>query len=98
MRARYLGPNADLMKVRGGRHDTGEARHSYTYAKTGWAVLGQPGAIAYQIYDQKSKPLLNKRYEEFSHPIEADTIDELAKKIGIEPIVLRHSIDQFNNA
>ena len=24
MRARYLGPNADLMKVRGSRHDTGE--------------------------------------------------------------------------
>ena len=22
--------------------DEGEARHSYTYAKTGWAVLGQP--------------------------------------------------------
>ena len=113
-RARYLGPNADLMKVRGSKHDTGEvlmmaidlgaktaghwqgahatpidatfpdveisnkanrygytygitvnslgqrffdegeARHSYTYAKTGWAVLGQPGAVAYQIYDQKA--------------------------------------------
>jgi tricarballylate dehydrogenase len=24
MRARYLGPNADLMKVRGSRHNTGE--------------------------------------------------------------------------
>ncbi len=158
MRARYLGANADLMKVRGSRHDTGEvlmmaiavgaktaghwqgahatpidatypdveisnkanrygytfgitvnslgqrffdegeARHSYTYAKTGWAVLGQPGAIAYQIYDQKAKPLLNKRYEEFSHPIEADTIEELAGKIGIEPVILRHSIDEFNGA
>ena len=126
MRARYLGPNADLMKVRGSRHDTGEvlmmtlalgakpaghwqgahatpidstypdveigskanrygypygitvnslgqrffdegeARHSYTYAKTGWAVLSQPGAVAYQIYDQKTIPLLGTRYE-FSH-------------------------------
>ena len=101
-RARYLGSNADLMKVRGSKHDTGEvlmmaidlgaktaghwqgahatpidatfpdveisnkanrygytygitvnslgqrffdegeARHSYTYAKTGWAVLASP--------------------------------------------------------
>jgi tricarballylate dehydrogenase len=157
MRARYLGPNADLMKVRGSRHDTGEvlmmalgvgakaaghwqgahatpidstypdveigskanrygypygitvnslgqrffdegeARHSYTYAKTGWAVLGQPGAIAYQIYDQKTIPLLGSRYE-FSTPIEADTIDELAHKISIEPAVLNHTIREFNNA
>jgi tricarballylate dehydrogenase len=158
MRARYLGTNADLMKVRGSRHDTGEvlmmaltlgakpsghwqgahatpidvnfpdveisnkanrygypygitvnslgqrffdegeARHSYTYAKTGWAVLSQPGAVAYQIYDQKSTPLLNQRYYEFSHPIQADTIDELAGKIGIEPVVLNHTISEFNNA
>ena len=158
MRARYLGPNADLMKVRGSKHDTGEvlmmaiglgaktaghwqgahatpidatfpdveisnkanrygytygitvnslgqrffdegeARHSYTYAKTGWAVLGQPGAVAYQIYDQKATSLLNKRYYEFSHPIEANTIDELAKKISIEPAVLNHTIREFNNA
>ena len=158
LRARYLGQNADLMKVRGSRHDTGEvlmmalalgakaaghwrgahatpidatfpdveisnkanrygytygitvnslgqrffdegeARHSYTYAKTGWAVLAQPGAVAYQIYDQKAKPLLNKRYEEFSHPIEADTIEALAGKIGVEPVVLAHTINEFNNS
>jgi tricarballylate dehydrogenase len=156
MRARYLGQNADLMKVRGSRHDTGEvlamalalgakpaghwqgahatpidatfpdveisnkanrygytygitvnslgrrffdegeARHSYTYAKTGWAVLAQPGAVAYQIYDQKAKPLLNQRYERFSHPIEAATIEELAGKIGVEPVVLAHTISEFN--
>jgi len=157
-RARYLGSNADLMKVRGSRHDTGEvlmmaielgaktaghwqgahatpidatfpdveisnkanrygytygitvnslgqrffdegeARHSYTYAKTGWAVLGQPGAVAYQIYDQKATGLLNQRYYEFSHPIEADSIDDLATKIGIEPTVLNHTIAEFNHA
>src|SRR6476620_8215662 len=156
-RARYLGPNADLMKVRGSKHDTGEvlmmaielgaktaghwqgahatpidatfpdveisnkanrygytygitvnslgqrffdegeARHSYTYAKTGWAVLGQPGAVAYQIYDQKTIPLLGTRYE-FSTPIEANTIDELAQKISIEPAVLNHTIREFNKA
>ncbi|MGH7835612.1 MAG: FAD-dependent tricarballylate dehydrogenase TcuA [Candidatus Binatia bacterium] len=158
MRARYLGPNADLMKVRGSRHDTGEvlmmalalgakasghwkgahatpidstfpdveisnkanrygytygitvnslgqrffdegeARHSYTYAKTGWAVLSQPGAVAHQIYDQKSVPLLNKRYYEFARPIEADTIAELAARIGVEPVVLTHTVGEFNKA
>lgn len=158
MRARYLGINADLMKVRGSRHDTGEvlmmalalgakaaghwqgahaspidatfpdaeignkanrygytfgitvnslgqrffdegeAHHSYTYAKTGWAVLSQPGAVAYQIYDQKCVPLLNKRYHEFSRPIEAETIAALAAKIGIEPAVLTHTVEEFNSA
>src|SRR6187551_3257262 len=120
MRARYLSGNADMVKVRGSKHDTGEvlsqlialgastgghwqsghmspidaqapdfetpqhadgrgntqsrydypfgitvnalglrffdegeAQHSYTYAKTGRAVLAQPGATAHQIYDQK---------------------------------------------
>jgi len=158
MRARYLGPNADLMKVRGSRHDTGEvlqmalalgakasghwqgahatpidanfpdveisnkanrygytygitvnslgqrffdegeAHHSYTYAKTGWAVLRQPGAVAYQIFDQRSVTLLNKRYYTFAQPIEAPTISELASKIGMEPVVLEHTIDEFNKA
>ena len=157
MRARYLGANADLMKVRGSRHDTGEvlmmtlglgakaaghwqgahatpidstfpdveigskanrygypygitvnslgqrffdegeARHSYTYAKTGWAVLGQPGGVAYQIYDQKTIPLLADRYQTAT-PIEAATIDELATKVGIEPAILNHTIVEFNNS
>ncbi len=157
MRARYLGPNADLMKVRGSRHDTGEvlmmtlamgakaaghwqgahatpidstfpdveigsranrygypygitvnslgqrffdegeAHHSYTYAKTGWAVLGQPGGIAHQIYDQKTIALLADRYATAT-PIEAKTIEELAGKIGIEPTILNHTIKEFNNA
>jgi len=158
MRARYLGPNADLMKVRGSKHDTGEvlqmalalgakasghwqgahatpidanfpdvelsnkanrygypygitvnslgqrffdegeAHHSYTYAKTGWAVLRQPGAMAYQIFDQKGAALLNQRYYTFAQPVEAATISELASKIGIEPVVLAHTIDAFNKA
>ena len=38
--------------------DEGEAQHSYTYAKTGRAVLAQPGARAFQIYDQKGIKLL----------------------------------------
>jgi tricarballylate dehydrogenase len=60
-------------------------------------VLSQPGALAYQIYDQKTIPLLGTRYE-FSTPIEANTIDELAQKISIEPAVLNHTIREFNKA
>ena len=43
--------------------DEGEAKHSYTYAKTGRAVLAQPGAAAYQIYDQTGI----KRQQRYPH-------------------------------
>ena len=158
MRARYLGTNADLMKVRGSRHDTGEvlqmalalgckasghwqgahatpidatfgevelsnkanrygytfgitvnslgqrffdegeAHISYTYAKTGWAVLMEPGGVAYQIFDQRGAALQDASYYQFAKPLEAPTIEELARKIGIEPAVLRHTVSEFNNA
>ncbi|HWP57938.1 MAG TPA: FAD-dependent tricarballylate dehydrogenase TcuA [Candidatus Acidoferrales bacterium] len=157
MRARYLGPNADLMKVRGSKHDTGEvlqmalalgakaaghwqgahatpidarspeveisakanrysyvygitvnslgqrffdegeARSAYTYAKTGWAVLRQPGAIAYQIFDRKAFGLFHPGYR-FAEPVEAGTIPELAEKIGIELALLTHTVEAFNKA
>src|SRR5438270_2183769 len=77
--------------------DEGEAQHSYTYAKTGRAVLGQPGALAYQIYDQKGIKCF--RYPEHKATfVEADTIAELAAKIGLEPKVLVHTVEEFNRA
>jgi len=165
MRARYLGDNADLMKVRGSRHDTGEvlmmflalgARaaghwqgahatpidakapafetpvradgrgntmnrydychgitvnalgerffdegesfHSYTYAKTGHAVRRQPGGIAYQIYDLKGT---RQHRHGPDHPatfVQADSIEELARGVGIAPEVLVHTVGAFNEA
>src|SRR4029079_9122035 len=41
-------------------YDEGEAKHSYTYAKTGRAVLAQPGCTAYQIYDQTGIDLFRR--------------------------------------
>jgi tricarballylate dehydrogenase len=77
--------------------DEGEAQHSYTYAKTGRAVLSQPGAIAYQIYDRKGLKCLRYPHHKATF-VEADTIAELASKIGLEPKVLSHTVDEFNRA
>ncbi len=77
--------------------DEGEAQHSYTYAKTGRAVLGQPGARAFQIYDQKGLACLRYPHHKATY-VEAGTIAELAAKIGIEPAVLTHTIAEFNGA
>ncbi len=77
--------------------DEGEAQHSFTYAKTGRAVLAQPGAIAYQIYDQDG--LKCRRYpHHVATFVEASTIAELAGKIGVEAAVLTHTVAEFNAA
>src|SRR6202163_1163202 len=77
--------------------DEGEAQHSFTYAKTGRAVLAQPGAIAYQIYDQDGLKLRRYPHHQATF-VEAPTIAELAGKIGIEAAVLTHTVEEFNAA
>jgi tricarballylate dehydrogenase len=79
-------------------YDEGEAKHSYTYAKTGRAVLAQPGGAAFQIYDQTGVDLFRHGRDYPATVVEADTIAELAAKIGVEPAVLVHTVEEFNNA
>jgi tricarballylate dehydrogenase len=165
MRARYLGPNGDLMRVRGSKHDTGEVlnalialgamtaghwqgahatpigaesqdgaiplradghgntanryeyrfgitvntrgerfydegetKHSYTYAKTGRAVLAQPGGLAYQIFDQTGIKYWREGVYVGAKCYEANTIAELAKLIGLTPEVLVQTVEQYNAA
>jgi tricarballylate dehydrogenase len=77
--------------------DEGEAQHSYTYAKTGRAVLAQPGGTAYQIYDQRGIQCFRYPHHHATF-VEAATIPELAPQIGIEPKVLAHTVEEFNRA
>jgi tricarballylate dehydrogenase len=79
-------------------YDEGEAKHSYTYAKTGRAVLAQPGGVAFQVYDQTGIGLFRRGSNYTATVFEAPTIAELAKKIGIEPAVLGHTVEEFNAA
>jgi tricarballylate dehydrogenase len=77
--------------------DEGEAQHSFTYAKTGRAVLAQPGGRAFQIYDQKGLKCLRYPHHKATYE-EAPTIAALAAKIGLEPKVLAHTVEEFNKA
>ena len=77
--------------------DEGEAQHSYTYAKTGRAVLAQPGGRAFQIYDQTGIKCFRYPHHKATF-VEAATIAELAEKIGLEPKVLTHTVEEFNKA
>lgn len=80
--------------------DEGADFRNYTYAKYGREILRQPGSIAYQIFDQDLRPML--RTEEYDMPgvsVEtADTIAELAVKIGISAENLEKTITGFNNS
>jgi tricarballylate dehydrogenase len=77
--------------------DEGEAQHSFTYAKTGRAILTQPGALAWQIYDQTG--IAQHRYPHHKATFEeAASIADLAEKIGLAPEVLVHTVEEFNAA
>src|SRR6185312_9160093 len=74
-----------IMINRKGRRflDEGEDTALFTYAKFGRAILAEPGAKAYQIFDSKVTHLLEPRYQT-SDPITADTINELVAQLDID--------------
>lgn len=78
--------------------DEGADFRNYTYAKYGKEILKQPGSVAYQIYDAKLRPML--RTEEYDMPdisVEsADTIEQLADKIGVDRDALAKTIRDYN--
>jgi tricarballylate dehydrogenase len=78
--------------------DEGADFRNYTYAKYGKAILEQPGAVAYQIFDGRLRPLL--RAEEYDMPgisVEvADSIADLGRRIGVDGARLTATVDEFN--
>ena len=77
--------------------DEGEDTGAYTYVKMGRAILGQPRAIAYQIFDRKTVHLLEERYSTGT-PIVADTIEDVARRLSIPEEALTRTVDEFNAA
>jgi tricarballylate dehydrogenase len=77
--------------------DEGEDFQLYTYAKTGGAILQQPGNVAYQIFDAKVTSLLEPRYVT-GDPLVADTLDELIDKLPVGKTRLKESLIAYNAA
>jgi len=80
--------------------DEGKNFRNYTYAQYGKRVLDQPGHFAWQIFDSKVFDLL---YEEYTfhdaHFVEANTIEELIKKMdGVDKTETKKTIDQYNSS
>lgn len=95
---RYAYPYGITVNIKGDRFfDEGEDNFGKTYAKTGKKIGDQPDAKAFQIFDQSTLHLLPKRYQT-AHPIESDSIEELALKMGVDPLGLKQTISAFNAA
>ena len=75
--------------------DEGEQYYLHTYAKTGAAIRSQHNAFAVQIFDQKTVGLIQPRYSTQS-PVVADSIEELAKALGIPADALVDTVTTFN--
>ena len=80
--------------------DEGADFRNYTYAKYGAEILKQPGAIAWQLFDAKTAPLL--RQDEYTAPgvsrHEAGSVRALAAQIGLNPDALETTVSAFNAA
>jgi len=93
-------PLGIIVNLRGERFvDEGADFRNYTYARYGREILNQPQRAAFQIFDQKVVPLLREEYRiREVTKAEADTIEELARKLEIDPAGLARTVRAFNAA
>jgi len=90
-----------MLNARGERFvDEGANFRNYTYAQFGRAILDQPGACAWQIFDRRVEPLLYDEYR-FRHAsfVEAGTLAALVRLLdGIDAGRALATLDAFNAA
>ena len=93
-------PYGLIVNVHGERFvDEGADLRNYTYAKYGRAILAQPLHVAFQIFDQKTVPLLRDEYRiRQVTKAEAATIPELAERLGVDRDRLAQTVARFNAA
>jgi tricarballylate dehydrogenase len=76
-------------------YDEGEDLWPKRYAIWGRLVAGQPGQIAYILFDEKSKGMF---MPSLYPAIEADSVPALAAKLGLDPDALEKTVREFNAA
>jgi len=79
--------------------DEGEDFFDTTYVKYGKAIIGQPGSMAYCLFDAKlaERELVYCLHREFE-PVDASSIARLAQKLGIPGDRLQATVDAYNAA
>ena len=96
--SRYSYPFGIMVNVNGRRFvDEGETWRGLTYAKTGRAILSQPGGLAFQVFDsaQRHKGLI-RGYEDATG-FKSSTLESLAKDMGIRDVsAFLETVREFN--
>lgn len=89
-----------MVNLKGERFvDEGEDLRNHTYVKFGRAIMGQPYRTAIQIFDQKTIPLLRDEYRiRQVTKFTANTMEELAAELEIDPAALAKTVREFNAA
>jgi tricarballylate dehydrogenase len=78
--------------------DEGEDFMPYTYAKMGSIVQDQPHRMAFQIFDQKGLPFIERPYYGTGVPVEGDTITEIAEQLGLDAEKLNRVVDDYHRS
>jgi tricarballylate dehydrogenase len=79
--------------------DEGADMRNYTYAKYGREIIRQPSRLAFQLFDQKTLPLLREEYRiRQVTKAEGATIAELARQLDIDVDALVRTVEGFNAA
>ena len=89
-----------IVNINGERFlDEGADFRNYTYVIYGRALLTQPQGLGFQIFDEKVKHLLRDEYHiDQVTMAKADTIEELAERLDIDPAGLVKTITEYNAA
>src|SRR5205085_10704716 len=89
-----------IVNVHGERFvDEGADMRNYTYVKYGREVIKQPRRAAFQIFDQKTIDMCREEYRiREVTKAEANTIEELARKLEIDVDGLARTVRDFNAA
>ena len=93
-------PFGIIVNARGERFvDEGADFRNYTYAKYGREILKQPQMMAVQVFDQKTIHLLRDEYRIPQVTMaEADSIEELAEDLSVDPAGMAATVAAFNAA
>jgi len=94
-------PLSVMVNLDGNRFlDEGADFRNYTYAKYGQKILQQPGQIAWQVFDQKTIPMLRDEYRiKQVTKVSAPTLEALVARMdGVDPDSFLRTMKEYNDA
>ena len=80
--------------------DEGEDFRDNTYVKFSKQIIEEADGIAFAIFDERmvSRPEFHRAWRPVGEPYQADTLQQLAGKLGIPADALGRTVSEFNDA